>query len=313
LASLTGSTEEDIAAFAFIALREYAERLNSKVLRPLPKFIVEETGESPLIHLDSLHSHKTWTNSSFSQYSSRFGVQVDGNCLILNRALELVFEGLMRREILSLFVPTKFLTDLTYDIINWDCYFYLDVPAAELWVEMVKGAAKQYTTEHAFSPTSFNSLMNVGQSVLKTFFQAILGKLILFDPVIPKEVAGDTVIFLAHSLGTQREIFTYTPEDVAFAHFLFEYFVRERMHPDFARLKESSSPFSDESLKNLINLFDALPLSPSCFYNPSVIGAELSYILFEVPPTMSPYGIRQLTFLPHFSIGISQLLDWRQN
>ncbi|HMF34111.1 MAG TPA: hypothetical protein VKK79_21990, partial [Candidatus Lokiarchaeia archaeon] len=300
----------DITAFAAVALAEQAEGLNLRPLRPLPNFELEDAGNSPLLAREAPHFHRVYTDSTFSPLPSRFGVRAEEDRVILDRSLAGVLEGVVRREILSLFVPAKFLTDLTYELINWDSYYEMGSP--ESWGQMVKGAAKTYTTEHSFSPTSFNALLRYDKTEFQAFFRRFLRKLVSLSTIVPEDAAGDTVIFLAAALGIQHVAPEYTPDDVAFAKLFFEYLTRERRHPDFTRLKVAGSPFPDETLRALVDRVDTLPFSPSCFYNPAAIGATQCFILFEVPPTASPYAIRQLTFLPNFSQGLSQLLGCPQ-
>ena len=313
LARLEGFELDDVVAFAVAALAEYEERLSSRALRPLPEFEIEDTGEPPWASVDGVTRNRGWVDASSSPLPSRFGARIAGNRVFLSQAFSDVFEGLVRREVVSLFVPSKFLTDLTYDFINWDCFYSLPPsPARDTWGAMTLGAAKVYTSEHVFGLVELNLFHAFGQEAFQVRFREFVSKLVSFDDIVPVQRALDIVMLVCDAFATKFEVLDYTPADITFARFFFDYLLRERKHPGLDRLSAAGGPFTDAELKVLIDRFDSLPFSPSCFYNPSAIGAELCYILLEVPPTISSHVVRQLTFLPYFSIGIAQLLGCPQ-
>ncbi|HMF31041.1 MAG TPA: hypothetical protein VKK79_06490, partial [Candidatus Lokiarchaeia archaeon] len=311
MSHLSGYSGDAISEFANAILAEYEELFSRNPLRALPEFVVEDAGESGLPSLDSPFLHRVYTDSSFSPLPSRFGVRRERERIFLDKAFESVFEGLLRREVLALFVPAKFLTELVFDLLNFYCALPLEEPTRTLWENLTLGATKEYKTEHAFSPVKVNTHFNFTPEIGR-LFERMLEKFIALDSIIREEAAGDAAIFLAWSIGTHPNNLNYSPTDAVFAKLVFECFADEHRHPGVPQLEAQGSNFSREEIRALAERFDSLPFSPSSFYNPSAFGAEFCHILFEVPPTVSPYAVRQLVYCPFFCLSLSQLLGCPQ-
>ncbi len=235
----------------------------------------------------------------------RFGIaQVEGNnSVTIDPAYADVVAAVILREIVRTYIPPHCLVDITHDLINRFCGFFLtSFPSsyvglfnAPRWQTLIRSHSWVYNVYYLGTSVVVNpDTVEGGMNFLRIFLRKLRQHASLISPDKVTDTLTSIVLPLSLSLHAQ----VYSPEEAEFIALLADYMKENAAFPTPKRLAGGRSGWTLRRCETLSRQLADSVVNPTYFMNPGALGQVFCWILLETPPGVSNYLVRNLIYLP---------------